>query len=251
MSQESTSANRRESLDSEVGEALAKELLAVCISGLREYGFSALKLRDWSSQATVNGGKIPTTSKLTRDAELLGELATEWTENTMYVDESGRPKVLPIEGPLPSFSSLARKYFPGRDVHYVLEFGLKTRVLERVDNDKIAQFGACVIFAGNPTLMLAHAIQSIRGFLGTTLENASSNRARRLIPLPDRKASALISEGHLPEFIAVMRDSIVNTTEIANRWLAARELKPGRNKKAGALKVGVHAYLFHEGPWKD
>lgn len=233
-----------EGIDAEVIEALARELLAVCMAALRQYGVGSSRLKCLCKEAIEFPGRMTTASRLIDDADRLAELATEWMENTAYIDAIGRPKVIPIDGAEPSFNSLVKKHFRRRKVDAILDFGLRTQVLERVGIDKVAQFGGCVIFAGNPNLMLVHAIQSVSSFLGTTLSNASLNRSS-FGRLPDRKASATIPEACTDEFVRVMRHTVINTVEMANRWLTAH--RDGvRAKRMKAVKVGVHAYVFRE-----
>lgn len=231
-------------VDTEVIEVLAREFLSVCVAALKQYGVDSSRLTRLCKEAVELPGKIPTASRLIDDADRLAELATEWMENTAYIDAIGRPKVIPINGPEPSFACLVRKHFRCRQVRAVLEFGLRTRVLERVGAAKVGQFGGCVIFAGNPNLMLVHAIQSVRSFLGTTLRNASL-KGSSFSTFPDRKASAVIPEGCTDEFVRIMRQSVINTVEMANRWLAARR-NDTRVKNGKAVKMGVHAYVFRD-----
>ena len=233
-------------VDAEFIEILARELLSVCVAALKQYGVDSSSLTRLCRQAVEVPGKIPTASRLIDDADRLAVLAAEWMENSAYVDGIGRPKVLPIEGPNPSFSCLVRKHFHRRSVTDVLDIGLRTQVLERVGTAKVAQFGGCVIFAGNPNLMLVYAIQSVRSFLATTLRNAVSANAS-FATLPDRKAWAVVPEGCTEEFICVMRQAVINTVEMANRWLTARGA--GTNPKRGrSVKMGVHAYVFRDAP---
>ena len=234
-------------LDPEIREILAGEMLGVCISALKQYGISSGRLADLSNRAIARPGETPTASRLAKDVDQLAKLASVWMGSVEYVDDAGRPKVLPIRGTAPSFACLAKKFFGRRTLEEVVELGVKTQVLERVGDDKVAQFGGCVIFAGNPCLMLVHAIQSISCFLATTLVNATSNGSWAT-RLPDRKASAMIAAENVDKFFGVMRESIINTIEMANRWLMAHEEKNIKAYNSKAVKVGVHAYVFRERP---
>jgi hypothetical protein len=237
--------NRIDTLDPELKEVLAGEMLGVCISALTQYGISSGRLAELCNRAIARPGETPTASRLIKEAEQLAKLASAWMGSVEYVDDAGRPKVLPIRGSAPSFACLAKKFFGRRTLEEVMELGVKTQVLERVGDDKVAQFGGCVIFAGNPSLMLVHAIQSIRGFLATTLVNATSNGSWAT-RLPDRKASATIAAENVDRFVDVMRESIINVIEMGNRWLMAHEDKITKASNSNAIKVGIHAYVFCE-----
>lgn len=231
-------------MEAEVTDALARELLGVCMATLRRYGIDRRHLGRLAGEAIASGGEIPTTSKMFRDTDRLGDLANEWTENAAYVDRSGRPKVLPISGGEISFAALVAKYFRGRSTEEILEMGCRTRVLERVGTEKVAQFGGCVIFAGHPILMLVHAIQSVRWFLNTTVSNANPRGPSKV--LPDRKACTAVPADCLPEFIKVMRQPLINLVEMGNRWLAAHATARRTVRTEKKITMGIHAYLFHD-----
>lgn len=231
-------------IDVELIEILARELLSVCVAAIKQYGVDSSQLTRLCREAVAFPGQFPTASRLIKDADRLAELANEWAENTAYVDAAGRPKVIPIRGIEPSFACLVKKHFRRRAVETVLDFGLRTRVLERVGPSKIAQFGGCVLFAGNPNLMLVHAIQSIRSFLTTTIRNAASHETS-IKTLPDRKASAVVPEVCAEEFVRFIRQAVINTVEMANRWLSAHG-NGTKAKNGKTVKLGVHAYVFRD-----
>ena len=228
----------------EVTDALARELLGVCMATLGRYGVNANRLVELAVGAIDSQGEIPTASKLFQDVDRLGDLANEWTENPAYVDATGRPRTLPIKGAGPTFGNLVRKYFAGRPTNEVLDLGCRTRLLERIGDDRVAQFGGCVMFTGHPMLMLVHAIHSVRWFLATTLSNAGSQPPSTTI-LPDRRACTAVPEGDLHDFISVMRQPVISLVEMGNRWLSARATmkRPNKGKK---IQMGVHAYLFKD-----
>lgn len=225
-------------------DALATELLGVCMATLKQYGVSSNRLLALSRRTIASAGEIPTATSMFQDVDQLGELANEWADNPVYVDSSGRPKVLPISGSAPSLAALASQFFCGRTTEEILEMGCRMRILERIGKDKVAQFGGCVIFTGNPALMLMHAIQSVRWFLSTTLANASPNVPAKV--LPDRKACSLVNQKDLPEFIRAMRQPIISLVETANRWLSARTPTTSTGDRQKAVRMGVHAYLFRD-----
>ena len=240
---ECVSANPRPSIDQgQVLDSLGRELMGVCIAGLRRYGISSRRIAELTRESLASAGEIPTANEMFADVDRLGDLANEWTENPDYVDSSGRPRILPIRGRGRTFATLAHEHFPNRSIDTIIEMGCRTRVLERVSRDKVAQFGGCVIFAGNPMLMLAHAIHSVRWFLTTTLANAAQHGSA--LALPDRRACAKVPEQHLVEFMSVMREPLINLVEMGNRWLTARAGHHTGSKKA--VTVGIHAYLFKD-----
>ena len=108
----------------------------------------------------------------------------------------------------------------------------------------VGHLGACVLLTGNQTLLLAHAIRSIKWFLSTTYYNArtpdEAGPAR-----PERQAFAELSESDFNDFQNVMREPIVSLTEMCNRWLMARSVtRPDVVGKK--IIMGVQAYIFKD-----
>ena len=68
----------------------------------------------------------------------LARVLTGWFEDPAYTDESGRPRVLGVEGPPPSFSELARAYsgdiYPGIILDELIRVGaVRLRTDQRVE----------------------------------------------------------------------------------------------------------------------
>lgn len=222
---------------------LAYEMLAVCMDTLRRHGIAQRKLRKIATTIKARGSDIPASTRLFQDVSALGRLANEWAENQLYVDASGRSKVIPIVGTAPSFSSLVHTYFPGRAVNEILQIGIGTRVVERVGLRSVGHLGACVLLTGNPTLLLAHAVRSIKWFLSTTYYNAQALDGARPAR-PERQVFGELSENDFDDFQKVMREPIVNLTEMCNRWLMARG--PKENTGGKKVMVGIQAYVFKD-----
>ncbi len=224
--------------------SLAREMLAVCMDTLKRHGFTKTQLASLAKEVVESSNEIPVSTKLFEDVSNLGKLANSWAEDPSYVDESGRPRVIPIRGSAPSFSSLAQSYFPGRSVAEIIRIGIEARVLERVGRYSVGHLGPCVLLTGNRTLLLGHAVRSIKWFLGTAYYNARDPEGTRC-PWPERQAFAELPEGDFAEFLKVMREPIVNLTEMSNRWLMGRAAIP-RHATGRKITMGVQAYIFRD-----
>ena len=227
----------------QVWDALAGELLGVCMATLKQIGFRHGRLSKLCTAAIAGKGEIPTASKLFQDVHTLGDLATEWTENLKYVDATGRPKTLPVAGPSPSFEALSKQYFGQRPFNEVLKLAQETHVLELVKPHRVAQFSACVMLTGNPLLQLVRSIHSIRWLLSTAQYNGQTTSPRTW---PDRQVCGWASEDDFLDFTKVMRQPIVNLMEMGNRWLATRGVSNGSGQHVGNVMMGIHAYMFQD-----
>jgi hypothetical protein len=228
--------------DEQLQYALATELMNVCMSMLSEYGLDTKRLVGNTCQNLALDFRAPTAQMLFQDVLQLSELVNEWAEESPYVDETGRPKTLPINGPDPSFECLVKKYFGQRSIDDVIGLGRRTGALEKLGSDKVEQVSAFVVFAGDTTLVLAHAIYAVRSFLYTAKRNALHDH--NFVTFPDRRAATCLDEEDLPDFIAAIRQPTSNLLEMANRWLTARAAvqKPHGPKKR--TLVGLHSYVF-------
>jgi hypothetical protein len=234
----------RDRVSGAVWDALARELLGVCMATLASYGFNAQRLLKLARNAIGGSGDIPVASKLFQDVHTLGDLATEWTENSSYVDATGRPKVIPIRGREPSFAALVKKHFGPRSLSEVIQLAYETRVMEPVEPHKVAQLGAFVMLIGNPFLQLVRAIHSARWLLDTATYNSRTSNA---MTRPDRQVCGYALEDDFPDFIRIVRQPIINIIEMGNRWLTMRAASATtKSRRQKLMMMGVHAYVFQD-----
>ena len=224
--------------------ALGSEMMAVCMHTLSRYGFTRKELASLSRVSEKRtGARIPATTRLFQDISDMGRLVNEWAENPRYVDSTGRPRILSITGPGPSFTTLSKGFFGKRRLEEIIQVGIATQVIERVGPNKVAQLGACVLLTGNPTLLLAHAVRSIRWFLGTANHNGHAKQGDG--SWPERQAFAEISERDFKKFVKIARGPIINFTEMCNRWLMSRTAPPKRGR-SNRIVIGAQAYVFRD-----
>ena len=229
-----------------IQELLSNELVEVCLVAMRAYGLDVMKILRSQLTRSAQRGRAPIARKIFRDAYWLSELATEWTENPKFVDATGRPQVIPIHGTNTSFAALTRKYFGRRKLSEVLDLAFRTRVIERVGSDKVAQRNACVMLTGNPILLLARAVLCVRWLLKVTESNGIHAAVRSGL-LPERMAFSVIPDKRSAQFANVMRPQLSNAIEMGNRWLSkytVRNRAKDIDRKGGL--VGIHAYVFRD-----
>lgn len=241
LSKESGLATRS-MLDIQALQCLAEEMLSVCLAGLRPFGVNPWAALKAVSSGGPRTGRAELADKIFRDIDLLGRVAQDWAEHPEFVDPSGHPKILPIYGTGATFATLTRRHFGKRSLKQILEFGVRTKVIERVGADKVAQLAACVMLTGNPVLMLAHIVLSMRRLLDVGKRNSLISAESRV---PERFAYRLIPRKESERFANVMRPQLINTVEMANRLLMKYSVRD-RPRRAGDELVGVHAYVFRD-----
>lgn len=228
-----------------IRDSLATEMLSACMKALREYGLSNARLARFAKEAALERRSHATSARAVLDmAQRLADLVERWGEDSKFLDTSGRPAVLSIEGERSSFRTLSEEYFPGFDVSEIVAFGCRTNAMEKVGRGKVARINDCVVFTGNSTLILAHSVRSVCRFLNT----ANFNRQQQMAisdGRPDRTSCREISATDYAEFIRVMRPRISDLVEMSNRWLGQRSLDRQKgNKSAAGRTAGVQAFLF-------
>jgi hypothetical protein len=234
------------SSDEIVVEALARELLSVCMETLKTYGLSADTLAELA--ASVSGeraGRKSAFSAVLAEAECLANLLNKWMENPKYRDATGRPAVLPLAKRKGcSFAALAQEFFPAWSVADVVGFGTKTRVVEKVGRDKVAMINSTVLFTGNASLILAHLIRSVRRLFSTGDFNRRA-RSAMLEGWPDRTSIVAVSDEDFSEFLKFIRPQVSDWTEMSNRWLFQRS-QSTKNKTRKKREAGLQIFAFRD-----
>ena len=225
-------------------EALARELIHVCMQGLSMFGLDRRRLATIVAQAATGrvNRRIKASEVLT-DADRLGRLVSKWSEEPAYRDLTGRPAILATRNTKGiGFAKLVREFFPGWEVAEVVTLGCDAAVFERVGTHKLALLSNCVLYPDNAGLLLAAAVRSVRRVFRATDVNG---RLRSAIAesWPDRAVRVEVSEDDFRKFVAFIRPQISALTEISNRWLvrhAALATNRGKKKRGSGLQVFVY-----------
>src|ERR1039457_6813932 len=234
-----------DSPDIAIRDILALELLTACMVALKTYGLRDTKLAELARKAvTGKAASMNSATIVLEAAQQLSEMIAKWGEHPLYLDKSGRPAILDINGRKPSFRSLAKEFFPKYSLSDVVTFGCKANAMERIGQHKVARLNDCVVFTGNSLLILAHSVRTARRFFST----ANFNRKRGIALAegrPDRTSCGQISQKDFSEFIRVMRPQISDLVEMSNHWLGQRATRTVNRPKDKRI-AGVQAFLFHE-----
>jgi hypothetical protein len=234
--------------DKIVLEALARELLSVCMSVLKTYGLGAGKLVELAASASgERTGRKSAFSAVLAEAECLANLLNKWVENPKYRDATGRPAVLPlVKGRGCNFAALAQEFFPTWSVADVVGFGTKTRVIEKVGRDKVAVINSTVLFTGNASLILAHLIRSVRRLFSTGDFNRRA-RSALLEGWPDRTSIVAVSDEDFTEFVKFIRPQVSDWAEMSNRWLFQRsQSTKNKTRNKSKREAGLQIFVFRD-----
>jgi hypothetical protein len=231
--------------DERLRDALAQELIGVCVEGLKTFGLDRRKLATLAAQApAATSERLSRASQVLTDADQLGLAISKWAEGPAYQDATGRPAVLSVrDSGRSSFGKLTQEFFPGWPVADVVALGCKANVFERVGADKVALLNNCVLFPGNSPLILAFAIRTVRRVLRAADFNRRVTSA--IEGLPDRAVWVEVSEDDFRDFIKFVRPQISGLLEISHRWLTRRAALPKTRRRKKRL-AGVQMFVFRE-----
>jgi hypothetical protein len=231
--------------DKGLRDALARELIGVCMGGLESFGLDRRKVATLAARAgTRRSVRMSSATELLKDADQLGQAISKWAEEPAYRDSTGRPAVLSVRDTASaSFAQLAREFFPGRPLADVVTLGSKANVFERVGADKLALLNNCVLFPGNSPLILAFAIRTVRRVLHAAANNRGVSSA--IEGWPDRAVWVEVSDEDFRDFVRFIRPQISGSLELSHRWLSRRAALSKNRRKKKRL-AGIQMFVFRE-----
>jgi hypothetical protein len=223
-------------------ESLALELYGVVGQALGSYGLSRRdqrKLFERSSRL----GKIPPASALhLNQIRPLGDLMTTWLEEAPYIDEAGKPKVLPISGRGATFQSLAKRFLPKQSLAEVVALAMRCANVGTLPGGKIALYGDTMV-------NLAQTVLHIKQIVGTCLHNVQSGPQDSSMGRTERIVSQVISAEEFKHFLKVIRPQLHDLCERADRLLTVKAGRKSAKPKSKAA-AGIGIYVYYDGAVK-
>jgi hypothetical protein len=227
-------------------QGLATELLWATCHVLRSYGLSAEQLR-LSALTALKARKVaPVSGRVLRDYRAMGNLVFKWMCDSSYVDDAGRPRILPLHGRRPSFGALAKQFFPGRPLREVLKLAYAAAEIEERSGRRVALIGGCTVdLAGNPEATLAHSVRHVIQLLSTGQHNFSVAQKGHGIRWTDRMVNRVIEAKSWDKVVAEIRPQLADLIDRTDRLLQPQERAALRSRQKKSV-VGVGVYLFQE-----
>ncbi len=201
---------------------------AVIRRGLRE-GATRARSRPYS----------PAEATHYRRLHAIGDIVMAWHGETVFLDDAGRPKALPITGPL-SFATLSQRYLPSDDPVAVGAELVADGVLRALPNGEVKplRHGALVPHLGLPHLDRLPV--RLHTLLGTLLYN-ELDRGRGPLRLDREITEFELPARFVPEFDEIAkRQGDVLTTQM-HQWLTLRSRKRQRSEPTARVSLWMHA----------
>ena len=214
---------------------------------LRGCGLSLSNLRSMSEQALheVDGMPNAHASRVTaRQAFMCCDVVLKWRRDCKYLDQSGLPMQLSINGASPSFIDLVKSAAPDADPHQLLEVMEELGVV-RIAEDARAELisESVVACAGRDGSTIASecVLEHICGFLGSVEYNVfdKPSRARGRF---ERACYASVPLELVPVLEQLVSARGQDFVDVIDEWLARRAIK--RPLGEDSVLVGAGAYVF-------
>jgi len=173
----------------------------------------------------------------------LARVLTGWHESPAYTDSEGKPRVLPLEGPAPSFASLVRQFSGDIYARIILDELLRVKAVRMTRDGRVRVVSRRFTIGAADTDALRHMGESVRDLIATLEHNlaASAEDAH----FEDSALSANLP----PEAVPLLRQMVARRgaafLEDIEGWLAQHERSPREIARgAPTVRAGVAVHLF-------
>jgi hypothetical protein len=167
-----------------------------------------------------------------------------WHEDSEFIDEAGKPKVIPLEEGTPSFKSLVRRFGGGLPMHTILKELMNADCVALLDNGTLQALKNYYSPLGANPQALLRASTVIHDFAQTLVYNlfvASSADAKKPTRL-ERRAMTDIRRKDAEEFHDYLKSEASVFIERIAQWLIAHEVSP--SDVNDSVRVGFGLYGF-------
>ena len=180
----------------------------------------------------------------------LARVLAGWFETPDFTDRDGRPRLLPFDGPHPSFTSLVKKFSGDIYPRIILDELVRVKAARMTRDGMVRAVSRRFSSGGADPDALQHLGEAIRD-LATTLEhNISAGPDDRLFE------DAVVATNLSPEIVPMLRQLIARRgaafLDDLEGWLAQHE---GGNRQAArrrkTVRAGVALYMFADPPPAD
>lgn len=171
----------------------------------------------------------------------LARVLTGWYEDPAYTDAEGKPKVLPLEGPAPSFASLVRQFSGDIYAGIILDELLRVKAVRMTRDGRLRAISRRFTVGGADPDALRHLGDVARDLLATLEHNLTASADDAFFE------DSALSANLPPEALPLLRQLISRRgaafLEDIEGWLAQHELSAreiARGAKTVRAGVAVH-----------
>lgn len=216
---------------------------------LREQG----KTSSFSRVSTITGLHRHVVSDIVKSAEesrpglatdkdyqrnRLARVLSGWFESPEYTDDEGRPRVLPVEGPEPSFESLVRSYSGDIYAKIILDELLRVGAIRIQRDGTVRALARRYTLGGADTAALQQLGSAAHDLFSTLEHNIATPVDSRLFD--DTVVSVRLDSAAIPLLRQLVQRRGASFLEDVEGWISERET----SNESGSVRAGVMVHMF-------
>jgi hypothetical protein len=168
----------------------------------------------------------------------LARVLAGWFESPAYTDGEGRPRMLPIDGPAPSFASLVHEFSGDIYPKIILEELLQVGAVRMSRDGSLRAVTRRYTLGGADPVALEQLGSTARDVLNTLEHNLAAPVESRLYS--DTAATVSLERAAIPLFHRLLRQRGAAFMEDIEGWIAEHD-RPGAPDK---VRAGVMLHMF-------
>jgi uncharacterized protein DUF6502 len=216
---------------------------------LREQG----KTPSFSRVSTITGLHRHVVSNIVKSAEAkrsglavekdyqrnrLARVLAGWFESPEYTDEEGRPRVLPVDGPEPSFEGLVRSFSGDIYPKIILDELLRVGAVRIQKDGLLRALARRYTLGGADAAMLQQLGTAARDLFSTLEHNIASSTDSRLFD--DRVISVRLDRAAIPLLRQLLYRRGASFLQDVEGWISERET----TSKSESIRAGVMVQMI-------
>lgn len=151
----------------------------------------------------------------------LARVLAGWFESPDYTDNEGRPRLLPVDGPAPSFETLARSYSGDIYPAIILDELLRVGAVRQLKDGTLRAVSRRYTRGGADPAAIEHLGSTAGDVLRTLEHNMSAPPESRLYE--DSVVSIALDRASIPLFRRLLRDRGAAFLQDIDGWVAEHE----------------------------
>ena len=231
-------------------EPLGVELYGVVREALTRYGFKPAEQRRLFERSQRTKHIKRASDPLLHQLRVVGDLISAWREEAEYVDATGQPRILQIEGKGATFESLVRRFLPDHSVAQVVAIACRAASVGTLAGGRIALYGDTLVdLSLSKETALAQTICHITRIFETCLHNVRRAEDDAVVGRLERLVNQVMSAEDFERFERAIRPQLHDLCERVDRLLTASAQKSPR-KKGELGTAGMGLYVYYDGAMK-
>lgn len=175
----------------------------------------------------------------------LARVLAGWFESPQYTDAEGRPLLLPVGGPDPSFASLVRAFSGDIYPRIILDELLEVGAVKELKDGSIRAVARRYTAGGAEPAAIQHLGSTARDVFSTLEHNLAREPEARLYD--DAVVSVRLDRAALPLFRRLLRQRGASFLEDVEGWVSEHE----RADSPDAVRAGVIVQMFVDSEFEN